>query len=121
MLGAPSELADVVAEYRAEHVIFAFTSDPDQNLLALARRCEQLGLEVSLVPRLFESMNDRVALDWVGSMPVLGIRPLDPKGWQFRVKYALDKPLALLGLLFFSPLLLVVAAAAGAGRQGQAR
>jgi exopolysaccharide biosynthesis polyprenyl glycosylphosphotransferase len=111
VLGAPSELADVVAEYRAEHVIFAFTSDPDQNLLALARRCEQLGLEVSLVPRLFESMNDRVALDWVGSMPVLGIRPLDPKGWQFRVKYAMDRPLALLGLLILSPVMAAVALA----------
>src|SRR3954469_404528 len=111
VLGAPSELADVVAEHRAEHVIFAFTSDPDQNLLALARRCEQLGLEVSLVPRLFESMNGRVALDWFGSMPVLGIRPLDPKGWQFRVKYAMDRPLALLGLLILAPVMALVALA----------
>ena len=51
------------------------------------------------MPRLFESMNDRVALDWVGGMPVLGIRPLDPRGWQFRVKYALDKPVARGALL----------------------
>ena len=70
--------------------LFAFTHERDQSLLALAERCEELGLEVSLVPRLFESMNDRVALDWVGGLPVLGIRPLDPKGWQFRVKYAID-------------------------------
>ena len=74
--------------------LFAFTHERDQSLLALAERCEELGLEVSLVPRLFESMNDRVALDWVGSLPVLGIRPLDPKGWQFRVKYAIDRPIA---------------------------
>ena len=105
VLGSPSELAEIAALHAAEHVIFAFTSEPDQRLLALARRCEQLGLEVSLVPRLFESMNDRVALDWVGSLPVLGIRPLDPKGWQFRVKYALDKPLALLGLVVLSPVM----------------
>jgi len=111
VLGSPSDLAEVAAAYAAEHVIFAFTSEPDQSLLALAQRCEQLGLEVSLVPRLFESMNDRVALDWVGSLPVLGIRPLDPKGWQFRVKYALDKPLALLGLIALSPLMGVVALA----------
>jgi lipopolysaccharide/colanic/teichoic acid biosynthesis glycosyltransferase len=63
------------------------------------------------VPRLFESMNDRVALDWVGSLPVLGIRPLDPKGWQFRVKYALDKPVALLGLIALSPVMAVLAIA----------
>jgi exopolysaccharide biosynthesis polyprenyl glycosylphosphotransferase len=111
VLGAPDDLADVAAEHGAEHVIFAFTSEPDQRLLGLARHCEELGLEVSLVPRLFESMNDRVALDWVGSLPVLGIRPLDPKGWQFRVKYALDKPVALAALLVMSPLLVVTALA----------
>ena len=111
VLGSPADLAEVAAAHSAQHVIFAFTSEPDQSLLALARRCEQLGLEVSLVPRLFESMNDRVALDWVGSMPVLGIRPLDPKGWQFRVKYAADRPLAMLALIALSPLMAVVALA----------
>jgi exopolysaccharide biosynthesis polyprenyl glycosylphosphotransferase len=111
VLGSPSDLAEIAADHGAEHVLFAFTSEPDQRLLALAARCEQLGLEVSLVPRLFESMNDRVALDWVGSLPVLGIRPLDPRGWQFRVKYALDKPLALLGLIALSPVMAVLAVA----------
>ncbi len=111
VLGSPDELAEVAATYGVQHVIFAFTSGSDQQLLNLTRRCEQLELEVSLVPRLFESMNDRVALDWVGSLPVLGIRPLDPKGWQFRIKYALDKPVALLGLIVLSPLMLLLAIA----------
>ena len=111
ILGAPSDLTEIAAAYSAQHVIVAFTSEPDEQLLALAERCEQLGLEVSLVPRLFESMNDRVALDWVGSLPVLGIRPLDPKGWQFRVKYALDKPVALLSLIALSPVMAVLAVA----------
>jgi exopolysaccharide biosynthesis polyprenyl glycosylphosphotransferase len=111
ILGSPSELAEVAKEHGAQHVLFAFTHDRDQTLLALAERCEELGLEVSLVPRLFESMNDRVALDWVGSLPVLGIRPLDPKGWQFRVKYAMDRPIALIGLVVLSPLMAAVALA----------
>jgi exopolysaccharide biosynthesis polyprenyl glycosylphosphotransferase len=111
VLGSPDELAEIAEQHGAEHVLFAFTSAPDQRLLALARECEERGLEVSLVPRLFESMNDRVALDWVGSLPVLGIKPLDPKGWQFRVKYALDKPVALAALLVLSPLMLAIAVA----------
>src|SRR3954471_17939140 len=108
VLGSPDELAAVAAEHGAEHVLFAFTHGRDETLLTLAERCEELGLEVSLVPRLFESMNDRVALDWVGSLPVLGIRPLDPKGWQFRVKYAIDRPIALLALILLAPVMAVV-------------
>ncbi len=111
ILGAPDDLAQVAREQGAQHVLFAFTHGRDQTLLALAERCEELGLEVSLVPRLFESMNDRVALDWVGSLPVLGIRPLDPKGWQFRVKYAIDRPIAALALIALAPVMAVVAMA----------
>ena len=111
ILGAPADLAAVADQHGVQHVLFAFTHERDQTLLALAERCEDLGLEVSLVPRLFESMNDRVALDWVGSLPVLGIRPLDPKGWQFRVKYAIDRPIALVGLILLAPVMAAVALA----------
>ena len=43
MLGSPSNLAEVAAAHSAEHVIFAFTSEPDQQLLALAHHCERSG------------------------------------------------------------------------------
>jgi lipopolysaccharide/colanic/teichoic acid biosynthesis glycosyltransferase len=118
VLGSPNDLAEIAEQQGAEHVIFAFTNESDHRLLALARHCEEIGLEVSLVPRLFESINDRVALDWVGSLPVLGIKPLDPKGWQFRVKYALDKPVALGALILLSPLMLLTALAVRLGSPG---
>ena len=94
VLGSPYDLDEVARTWSAEHVVFAFAYERDQRLMPLVSRCEELGLEVSLVPRLFESINDRAAFDWVGSLPLLGVRPLDPKGWQFRLKYALDRPLA---------------------------
>ena len=91
VLGAPDDLAQVAAQTGAEHVILAFSPAPDRGLVPLTRDCEELGLEVSLVPRLFESINDRVALERLGGLPLLGLRSIDPKGWQFRVKYALDR------------------------------
>jgi exopolysaccharide biosynthesis polyprenyl glycosylphosphotransferase len=111
VLGAPDELERIVQAVGAEHVIFAFASEPDHGLIPLTRRCEELGLEISLVPRFYESINDRVRVERVGSLPLLGIRPIDPKGWQFNFKYALDRPLALLGLLVLAPLTVAVAAA----------
>jgi exopolysaccharide biosynthesis polyprenyl glycosylphosphotransferase len=111
VLGSPDELAEIARTVHAEHVIFAFTAKPDRDLISLARRCEELGLEVSLVPRFFESINDGVMVERIGSLPMLGIRLIDPKGWQFNVKYALDRPIALLGLLVLAPLTLAVALA----------
>lgn len=111
VLGSPDDLAEVVAATGAQHVILAFTSASDRELIPLTRRCDALGLEVSLVPRLFESINDRVALERLGGLPLLGLRALDPKGWQFKVKYALDRPFAALVLLAVAPTMLLAALA----------
>jgi exopolysaccharide biosynthesis polyprenyl glycosylphosphotransferase len=108
VLGSPDELAEIAAAADAEHVIFAFASERDHALIPLARHCEELGLEVSLVPRFFDSMNDRVMVERIGSLPLLGLRSVDPKGWQFNLKYALDRPIALLGLLVLAPLIVAI-------------
>ncbi len=111
VLGRPDDLARIAEDVGAEHVILAFSSAPDRGLIPLTRECEQLGLEVSMVPRLFESINDRVALERLGGLPLLGLRSVDPKGWQFSIKYALDRVAAALSLVLCAPLLALLAVA----------
>jgi exopolysaccharide biosynthesis polyprenyl glycosylphosphotransferase len=111
VLGDPRDLEAVVALTRARNVLLAFSHTPDQDLLETVRRAEALGLEVSLVPRMFESMNDRVLYDPVGGLPLLGLRRTNPRGWQFAVKHAQDRVLAALLLLVLFPVLTVIAAA----------
>jgi len=110
ILGGPDQLVEVAAQTGARHVILAFTRSPDLGLIPLIRRCEELGLEVSVVPRLFDSMNERVALDHLGGLPLLELRAIDPEGWMFAVKHLLDRAGAALVLLGLAPLLLAVAA-----------
>jgi exopolysaccharide biosynthesis polyprenyl glycosylphosphotransferase len=111
VLGGPDDLERIAQETHAAHVILAFSSAADRGLVPLVRRCDELGLSVSLVPRLYESITDRMALDHLGGLPLLGLRTVDPKGWQFAIKYAADRVIAVLGLLLLSPLLLGVAVA----------
>jgi len=108
-LGTTDELAQVVHRTGARHVILAFSSQPDHANVAFVRECEQLGLDVSLVPRLFESINERVALDRVGGMPLLTLRSISPKGWQFATKHTLDRVLALMALIVGAAPLAVIA------------
>ena len=118
ILGTTDELAQVVDRTGARHVIVAFSSEPDQAHVVLVRRCEQMGLDVSMVPRLFESINERVALDRVGGMPLLTLRSIDPKGWQFATKHALDRVLALLAVVIGAPIFAGVAIAVRASSPG---
>lgn len=111
VLGGPTDLERVAQEVGAEHVIIAFTNASDSQLIPLVRSCERLGLEISLVPRLFESVNDRIALEHLGGLPLLVLRAVDPKGWQFAVKHALDRLGAALMLVVLAPVLLVTAVA----------
>jgi exopolysaccharide biosynthesis polyprenyl glycosylphosphotransferase len=109
VLGAPADLEHVVSDRGVEHVILAFSRDRDQTLVPIVRRCDELGLQVSLVPRLYEGINERVALDHLGGLPLLALRGVDPKGWQFDVKHSFDRLASALVIALLSPVLLAVA------------
>jgi exopolysaccharide biosynthesis polyprenyl glycosylphosphotransferase len=111
ILGGPEDLATAIENTGARRVILAFSSEPDHLLVAKARECQALGIDVSLVPRLYESINERATLDHVGGLPLLTLRAVDPRGWQFAVKHAIDRGFALVGLIVLSPLLMAIALA----------
>ena len=109
VLGGPTDLAYTVARTGARRVILAFSSEPDHLLVDRVTECQQLGVEVLLVPRLFESINHRVTLDHVGEVPLLWLRLTNPRGAQFAIKHALDRILALGALIVLAPLMALIA------------
>jgi lipopolysaccharide/colanic/teichoic acid biosynthesis glycosyltransferase len=58
------------------------------------------------VPRLFEVSVERVSVEHLGGLPLLEMRPIDPKGWQFLVKYAIDRVVAGIAIVLISPILI---------------
>jgi exopolysaccharide biosynthesis polyprenyl glycosylphosphotransferase len=111
VLGGPDDLADAITQTGARRLILAFSSEPDHVLVEKVRQCEQLGVEVSLVPRMFEALNDRAILDHLGGLPLISLRPTDPRGWEFAVKHAVDRVVALVALVVLAPLMGTIALA----------
>ena len=111
VLGSPDDLDWVAQLTGAEHVVIAFSSEPDERLVDLVRRCEALRLEVSLVPRLFESLNHRATYEPLGGTPLVGLRTVRPTGWQFAVKHTFDRLAAAALLLLLSPVMAAIAVA----------
>lgn len=109
VLGASWDLERVVAEHEVDHVIISFSRAPNEVVLAMMRRCRALGLEISMVPRLFEEVSTRVSVEHVGGVALLRMSQADPRGWQFEVKYALDRVVGVVGTLVLSPVLLGLA------------
>ena len=111
VLGASWDFEQVVREHGVGQVIITFSTAPNDVLLRMIKRCEDLGVGVSLVPRLFEKVTDRLTIDHLGGLPLLTSHPANPHGWQFAVKYAIDRVLALLALIVCAPIMLVAALA----------
>jgi exopolysaccharide biosynthesis polyprenyl glycosylphosphotransferase len=111
VLGGPEALVEAVEQTGARQVILAFSSEPEHVLVDTVKECQALGVDVALVPRLYESINERSTLDHVGGLPLLTLRPTDPRGWQFAVKHSIDRTFAGLMLLALAPIMAAIALA----------
>ena len=98
------DLEDLVSRHRISHVIVAFSTAGHDELLRVSRRCWELGLSLSVVPRLFEIEGGRVSTEHLGGLPLVELQPSDPRGWQFRVKYAIDRVVSAIALVVLAPL-----------------
>jgi exopolysaccharide biosynthesis polyprenyl glycosylphosphotransferase len=120
VLGTIEDLDETVERSGVRNLIVAFSSVADARVSRLIQRCQELGVEVSVVPRMFDTINDRVGYDTVGGLPLLSFSAVDPKGLQFAIKHALDRVLAFVLLVLFSPLILSAAIAVRLSSPGPA-
>jgi exopolysaccharide biosynthesis polyprenyl glycosylphosphotransferase len=111
VLGTPEQLDAIVRRTGVKNVIVAFSSVADARVSRLLQRCQELGIEVSVVPRLFDNLNQRVRYDSVGGLPLMSLTTVNPRGWQFAIKHGLDRVMALFLLVFLAPVILCTALA----------
>ena len=110
-LGTTGNLESAVKATRAEELIVAPSSLPDEQLARVAQHAQQLGLRVRVVPRLMDAVGTNTTIEHLGGIPLMVLNRVDPKGWQFALKHAFDRTAAFFGLLLISPLLIVLALA----------
>jgi exopolysaccharide biosynthesis polyprenyl glycosylphosphotransferase len=111
VMGTAEDLDKVVERTGVRNLIVAFSSVADARISRLIQRCQELGIEVSVVPRMFDTINDRVGYDTVGGLPLLSFSGVNPKGVQFAVKHVIDRVSATLLLILLSPVIALAAIA----------
>ncbi len=111
VLGTVEDLDETVKRTGVKNLIVAFSSVADARVSRLIRRCQELGIEVSVVPRMFDTINNRVGYDTVGGLPLMSFTSVNPRGLQFTLKHLFDRVLAVFLLLVLSPVLLLTALA----------
>lgn len=110
-LGTTDNLEDAVRTTKAEDLIVAPSVLPDEQLALLAQRAQRLGMRVRVVPRLMDAVGVNAHVEHLGGVPLMVLYRVDPRGWQFTVKHAIDRTAAAIGLLLISPVFLSLALA----------
>jgi len=111
LLGALDDLEEVAALHGVRNVIIGFPQAEHRALLALVVRCDALGVETNVVPRLAATINSQTRFEFLGTVPLLNLRATDLKSWRFAVKHGIDRGVAAILLALLSPLLAIVAVA----------
>ena len=111
VLGASWDLGRLIRQHGIRHVVITFSTAPSEVLLREVEHCEELGVSVSLVPRLFERVTERLTVEHIGGLPLLSSHRVDPKGWEFALKYIVDRVVAAFLLLLCLPVLAAAALA----------
>jgi exopolysaccharide biosynthesis polyprenyl glycosylphosphotransferase len=118
VLGTVEDLDETVVRTGVKNLIVAFSSVADARVSRLIQRCQELGIEVSVVPRMFDTINNRVGYDTVGGLPLMSFTTVDPRGTQFTLKHAFDRIFALLLLVVLFPVMLCAALAVALSSPG---
>jgi exopolysaccharide biosynthesis polyprenyl glycosylphosphotransferase len=114
-LGAPADLAQVVAQLRIRRIIVCYASCKDEDLVTVLRASRPLRADVCVIPRLYEmgAAVPRHCKDEIWGIPLI---PLRRFGWPspalgLALKRIVDAAAAAVLLVIVSPLLLVLAIA----------
>jgi exopolysaccharide biosynthesis polyprenyl glycosylphosphotransferase len=111
VLGDLDELPRIIDEQGVERVIFAFTSDRHEDYLPLIRRLRDSGVQVDMVPRLFEVIGPKIDVHSVEGISLVGLPPVKLARSTRATKRALDVVGAGAALILLAPLIALIAVA----------
>jgi len=113
VLGTARDLLRLIKEHQVPEIILAVTRDLSSTLFQAILDCKEQGVQITLMPVLFEQLTGMVPIEHIGDNWNVAL-PLDSaeaSGFYPLMKRALDVIGALIGLAVFLPLLPFIALA----------
>lgn len=108
-LGEIDNVPNLLAEHQIDLVITALPWMYHRKILRIMRQCEDRNVQVYIVPDLLQTAIRHVDIEYLGEVPVVGVRQ-GGLGKGARIfKRALDLTLTMVGLLVGWPLFLLIA------------
>ena len=103
VLGSVTELREVIRTVGAECVFVASSAISTEEMKHVAKAVRLEGVEVRVTATLPEVLSSRVAVQSLGGVTALSLRPVRLTGTQTVLKRAFDVVVAGLGTILISP------------------
>jgi exopolysaccharide biosynthesis polyprenyl glycosylphosphotransferase len=94
VLGPPERLSDIVRERRVDRVVVAFSREPTAGLIETVTAVRRTGVQVDIVPRLFEALGPHVKMHTVEGVPMIALPTAKRFPFSPALKRAADLVLA---------------------------
>lgn len=107
-IGRISNLKEIVENYDVDEIIIAIDNITYDNLMALIDRCHELDKSVKLTSELFNIVPEKIVTESYSGIPVVDLSPKVNKSLNYFYKRVFDYVAAFFGLIFLSPLFLLI-------------
>ena len=109
LLGPTDRLTELVTLLDVERVIVAFSDASDEELLAMVRELRALGVQIDVVPRLFEIVGPKARIHPFEGLSLVGLPPAKLSRSSRLLKRVVDCVVAGVMLILLAPLMVLIA------------
>ncbi len=108
-MGTYEDLPALIDDLQIDHVVIALPELDRRRLVNLVTLCQRGQVDIKVYPDVFAYMAGDLSVDDMGGLPLLRVRDVALRGWRLSIKRGLDVVGAAIGLVFLSPLMLLLA------------
>lgn len=110
-LGRVDDLPVLIDHFGIDEVIIGLPEASHREILHIISRCEREKVSIKVFPDLFQFMAGEISIGDLAGLPLLTVRDIALRGWKLAVKRGVDIAISAAALVFFSPLMVLVALA----------
>ncbi|HZY45408.1 MAG TPA: sugar transferase [Anaerolineae bacterium] len=90
LLGGLEKIPQAISEQRIDEVVIALPWTDQQRVLEVFQTCDRLGVRARTVPDIFQLSLNRVDVEDLGGVPLLGLKSASFRGTNLLVKRLID-------------------------------
>jgi exopolysaccharide biosynthesis polyprenyl glycosylphosphotransferase len=109
VLGKVDDIPELTVTEKVDEVIVVMPEATHHEILKVVSKCDRSRVAIKVFPNVFQIMASEVSIGDLGGLPLLTVRDTALQGWRLTVKRSVDVVGGAGGLVFLSPIMMLLA------------